>query len=132
VPGFGRRLEVLKDALGLGKNAPAVLGSLHPPFLTRLSRSWELNSAKLILRSYSLMPLTALGLPALPFRGQVSPLAAGLICIGSLKFRGMILMLKMMRGHTPRLGSKVFAFSLGPGSFNCARVGGKLLAQIYV
>jgi hypothetical protein len=56
VPGFGRRLEVLKVALELGKNAHAVLRSLHPLSLTRLLRSWVLNSAKLILRSYALMP----------------------------------------------------------------------------
>jgi hypothetical protein len=43
-----------KRCSGIGKNAPVVLGSLHPPFITRLSRSWELNSAKLILRSYAL------------------------------------------------------------------------------
>jgi hypothetical protein len=55
VPDFGRRLGVLKYALGLGKNAIVVLGSLHPPFLIRLSRRWELNSAKLILQSYALM-----------------------------------------------------------------------------
>jgi hypothetical protein len=68
----------------------------------------------------------------MPFRGQVLPLAAGLMCIGRLKFRGMNLTLMMMRGRAPRLGSKASCLSLGPGSFNYARDGGKLLVQIYV